>query len=424
EASGKPVDRIMPSFINQRGAPVLDVSLSCINNRATLDISQQRFFLDPALMQTRSAERWQIPVCVKAGRAGAGGCDLIADNKQTLSLGNGCVPWAFVNAGAQGYYRTAYSPDMLHALAPRIQEVLTPPERLSLAGDEWALVRAGRHSVTDYLTLVPGYATEHTNGVLSNVVDRLEFIGEYLTTPENRPRFQAFVRGLFRPLFQEIGFTSATVDSDERRALRATLIHTLGVTAADPQVAVSARAAFDRALGGGPALDPTLSRAIVNVAARNGDATLFDAMLAASERSSSGDEKYRYLYALTQFTDPSLIDRALAYSLTPKLRSQDTATFLARFLEQNHARARAWAFIKEHWSDLQPKLAIFGGDTTVTSALGSFCDAAARDDIQSFFAQHPLPAASRRLSQTVERIDNCIALRSSQTPKVAEFLQK
>lgn len=109
----------------------------------------------------------------------------------------------------------------------------------------------------------------------------LEFIDEYLTTPENRPRFQACVRGLFTPLFQEIGFTSATVDSDERRALRATLIHTLGVTAVDSQIAVSARAAFDRALGGGPALDPTLSRAIVNVAARNGDATLFDAMLTA-----------------------------------------------------------------------------------------------------------------------------------------------
>jgi aminopeptidase N len=424
EASGKPVDRIMPSFINQPGAPLIEVSQSCINGRSTLDVSQQRFFTDPALAQTRSPERWQIPVCVKTGVPGAGGCDLIADNRQTLSLGNACVPWAFVNAGAQGYYRTAYSPEMLRALAPRIQEVLTPQERVSLAGDEWAMVRAGRHSVADYLTLLPGFATEHTNGVLSNVVDRLEFIDEYLTTPDNRPRFQAFVRGLFTPMFQEIGFTSATVDSDERRALRATLISALGMTAADPQVAASARAAFDRALGGGPALDPTLSRAIVNVAASNGDAALFDAMLAASERSTSGDEKYRYLYALAQFTDPSLVDRALAYSLTPKLRSQDTATFLARFLEQSHARARAWAFIKEHWTDLQPKIAIFGGDTTVTSALGSFCDPATRDDIQSFFAQHPLPAASRRLSQTVERINGCMALRASQTQIVNGFLTR
>jgi aminopeptidase N len=423
-ASGKPVERILPTFINQAGAPVLEVSLSCINNRSAIDISQQRFFLDPALMQGRPTERWQIPVCIKAGPAGAGGCDLIADNKQTLSLGNSCVPWAFANAGAQGYYRTAYSPEMLRALAPRVQEALTPPERLSLAGDEWALVRAGRHSAADYLTLVPGYALEHTDGVLSAVVDRFDYIGQNLTTAESHPLFQRFVRGLFSPLFQEIGFTSTAVDSDERRALRATLIHTLGVYGDDPQVAASARTALDRALGSGPALDPTLARAIIDVAAKHGDTALFDTILASADRSTSGDEKYRYLYALAEFTEPGLVDRALAYSLTPKLRSQDAAGYLARFLYQEAARPRAWAFMKAHWAELEPKVAIFGGDTMVTAALGSFCDASTRDDIKSFFAQHPLPSASRTLTQTIERIDNCISLRASQTGRVTEFLQR
>ena len=221
-ASGKPIDRILPTFVNQPGAPLLEVSLSCVNNRSQLDISQQRFSLDPAPAAGRPPERWQIPVCVKAGSSG-GGCDLIADNRQTLSLGPSCVPWAFANAGAQGYYRTAYSPDTLRALAPRIEEVLSPPERLSLAGDEWALMRAGRHNAADYLTLASGFAREHTDGVLSNVTDRLDFIEKYLTDSDSRPRFQRFVRSLFEPLFQEIGFTSTAVDSDERRALRATL---------------------------------------------------------------------------------------------------------------------------------------------------------------------------------------------------------
>jgi len=425
EASGKSVDRILPTFINQPGAPLLDVSMSCINGRSTIEISQQRFFIDPAgaaAPGARSSERWQIPVCIKAGADGAGGCDLIADNKQTLSLGNTCVPWAFANAGAQGYYRTAYSPEMLRALAPRIQEALTPPERLSLAGDEWALVRAGRHSAADYLTLARGFATEQTDGVLSDVVARLEFIDEYLTAPDTRPQFQRLVRGLFTPLFQEIGFASTAVDSDERRALRATLIYTLGATGEDPQVAATARTALDRALGGGPSLDSTLARAIINVAARHGDAALFDTILSSAERSTSGDEKYRYLYALAQFTDPALVDRALAYSRTPKLRRQDTAGFLARLLNEEAARPRTWAFMKAHWTELEPKVAIFGGDTTVTTALGSFCDAAARDDIAAFFAAHPLPSATRTLTQTLERIDNCIALRAAQTQTVAEFL--
>ena len=423
-SSGKPIDRILPTFINQPGAPLLDVSVSCVNNRSQIDISQQRFFLDSALMQTRSAEHWQIPVCVKTGSGGAGTCDVIADNKQTLSLGNSCVPWAFANAGAQGYYRTAYSPETLRALAPRIEDVLTPPERLSISGDEWALVRAGRHNAADYLTLATGYATEHTNGVLANVADRLDFIDEYLTNADSRPRFQRFLRTLFTPLFQEIGFTSAGTDNDERRALRATLISTLGLTGADPAVAASARTALDRSLAGGTALDPTLARSIIGVAARNGDAPLFDALLAASERSSSGDEKYRYLYSLAQFRNPALIDRALAYSLTTKLRSQDTASYFARFFGDEVTRPRAWAFMKEHWTELEPKVTIFGGDTTVVASLSSFCDATTRDDIASFFAQHPLPSAARTLTQTVERINNCIALRTAQTPIVSGFLSR
>src|SRR5215831_8892138 len=304
-ASGKPVDRILPTFVNQPGAPLLDVSLSCINGRSPLDISQQRFVLDPSSPAARPAERWQIPVCVKTGADG-GGCDLVADNRQTLPLGPTCVPWAFANAGAQGYYRTAYSPDMLRALAPRIEETLTAPERLSLAGDEWALVRAGRHSAADYLTLASGFAREHTNGVLSTVTERLDFVGEYLTSADSLPRFQRFVR------------------------------------------------------------------------------SLFDALLAASERATSPEDRYRYLYALADFQDPALIDRALDYTLTSKLRSQDTAGYLSRFLGEEAARARAWAFLKQHWAELEPKIAIFGGDTAITGALSSFCDRAARDDISAF----------------------------------------
>jgi aminopeptidase N len=420
-ASGKPVDRILPSFVNQPGAPLLEVSLQCVNNRAQLDVSQQRFFLDPAAMQTRSAERWQIPVCVKTA-GGGGGCDLIADTKQSLSLESACVPWAFANAGAFGYYRTAYSAETLRGLTPRIQEVLTAPERLSLSGDEWALVRAGRHTAADYLRLAGGFATEHTNGVLSGITDRFVTVDQYLTTAETRPRFQQFVRTLFSPLFQEIGFTSASVDSDERRALRATLIHTLGVTGNDAALGATARAALDRALQGGPALDPTLAQSIVRVAVRFGDATLFDELAAASDRATSPDERYRYLGALTEFRDPALIDRALDLSIAPRMRTQDTARYIAAFFSSESGRSRAWAFVKDHWRELEPKVKIFGGDTALVSSLGNFCDASSRDDIASFFRQHPLPAAARTLTQAIERINNCIAFRSAQTGSVSEFL--
>jgi len=89
---------------------------------------------------------------------------------------------------------------------------------------------------------------------------------------------------------------------------------------------------------------------------------------------------------------------------------------------QDSARPRTWAFLKQHWSELEGKVTIFGGDSGLINALGSFCDAGSRDDITAFFAAHPLPSASRTLGQTVERINSCIALRERQAPALASWL--
>ena len=73
---------------------------------------------------------------------------------------------------------------------------------------------------------------------------------------------------------------------------------------------------------------------------------------------------------------------------------------------------------------LEPKVTIFGGDTNLIRAMSSFCDARSRDQIKTFFAAHPLPAAARTLEQTLEQIDNCITLRETQAPAVAVWLQR
>jgi aminopeptidase N len=420
-SSGKPVERILPTFVNQPGVPLVDVSLACLDDRATVTLKQERFSLD---RRDTGPDRWQIPICVRAPGQTSPTCDVLTDVSATLTLGGGCVPWVVANAGAKGYYRTAYASDILRAIAPRIESDLTAPERMSLADDEWALVQSGRHAASDYLTLAAGYGREHTSGVLDDVTNRLEFIREYLTTTSTRSPFEAFARTLLRPLFEELGLTVASTDGDDRRALRATVVGALGTTGNDADLVSKARALLDRSLGGGPPLDPTLTDAIVHVAAEHGDARLFDALAAAAAQAASPEEEYRYLYALTEFRDPALIDRGLQRVLTPQLRSQDAAIFLGRFFGNPAARDRAWSFVTEHWTALEPKVTIFGGDVRLVDALGRFCDARSRDAIRSFFAAHPLPSAARTLDQTLERITNCVTLRGRQTDGVADWLQK
>src|SRR5256885_13738479 len=141
----------------------------------------------------------------------------MTDASHTMTVDATCAQWVFANAGAAGYYRTAYPPEMLRAIASRVETDLTAPERMALLDDEWALVRAGRHSAGDYLTLAAGYGREHTSGVLEEVARRLAAIDEDLTTDATRPRFAAFARSLLRPLLDEVGFAGSATDTDDRR---------------------------------------------------------------------------------------------------------------------------------------------------------------------------------------------------------------
>ena len=95
------------------------------------------------------------------------------------------------------------------------------------------------------------------------------------------------------------------------------------------------------------------------------------------------------------FQDPALIDRGLRRTLTSEIRNSGCRVlYLSRFLFNATARPRAWTFITENWTAIEPKVKIFGGDTNLTAALGGFCDASSRDQIQAFFAAHPLPRGS------------------------------
>jgi aminopeptidase N len=423
ETSGKPVDRIMPTFVDQPGSPLVDVSFACTGGTTQVTLAQERFFLDSTLLKAGSAERWQVPVCLKTSGQQNATCDVLSRPSQTIAVGTaGCVPWVFANAGAKGYYRTAYAPEALKAMAPHVEDALSAPERLSLLGDEWALVRSGRHTVSEYLTLASGFGSERTSGVLGLVTDGFRFIHEYLTADATRARFEAFTRSLLRPSYDEVGFVSASGDTDDRRALRAALIDALGTTGGDPEVVATSRAALDRALGGGRPLDPAVAGAIVRVAAEHGNAKLYDELMAASDRVAPPEEHYRYLYALADFRDPALIDRALQYSFSPQLRSQDTAIYLGRFFGNEAARLRAWSFLKQHWAELESKIVISFGDVNLVNSLSSFCDAGTRDDIKTFFAEHRLPTAARTLDQTIDRINNCMELRDKQATPLTEWL--
>jgi aminopeptidase N/puromycin-sensitive aminopeptidase len=58
----------------------------------------------------------------------------------------------------------------------------------------------------------------------------------------------------------------------------------------------------------------------------------------------------------------------------------------------------------------------------LVGSTASFCSVETRDDIQSFFAAHKVPATDQALKHAIERINGCIEFRSLQEPNLRQWL--
>jgi aminopeptidase N len=424
--SGQPVDRILGSFVDQKGSPLVDVRAQCTDERLDVTLTQQPFFLEtPPLPGGDADPRWQTPVCLKWPNAdGTMGqtCRLLTEPLQTWQTPS-CPAWLYANAGGLGVYRTAYEPEMLRRLAAVAGTALTPVERISLAGDQWALVRQDGTRMAQYLSLAEGLAADRAGRVVGEVTGRLDYIAAYLVDEAARPAYEAWIRRVLGPAARELGWTVAPGEPEDQQARRASVLFTLGAAGDDPETIRTAGEIARQYLDGTATPDPATLGVAIQLAASHGDAALYDRMLARMRSEIEPTEQQRFRNALGRFTDPALVRRTIALALSTEVRTQDAPGLLAALLANPAARQDTWQALKNGWTELEQRLGVFLGIPNVVGATGAFCDAAAREDIRRFFDAHRIPSAERALRRSLESIDACVALRDRSAPGLREFLQ-
>ncbi len=422
KASGKPVDKVMPTWVEQAGAPMVSVQAQCTRNQTSVELSQTRFFNDPELLKAGSPELWQIPVCIKSADAKAPRCELMTQKQQAFKL-NGCSPWVFVNAGGQGYYWSAYSPELTTKLAESAEQVLTPQERVSLLNDEWALVRGAQHPISQYLDLAQGMRSDATRQVVQQIAERVAIISDDLVEKSDREAYRAWVRNQFRPMLNQLGWSAKPGDSDDVKSIRRTIIDALGYSGRDREVLRRASEMAQQYMKDPASVDPNLGGLSLQLAALDGDAKLYDAYEQHMSQAKSPQELYAYMEALTRFPQPELARRTLAMMLSPKIRAQDMFRGMGGLLENPQTRELAWDYFKSHWPEIDKKIGStfsfgFGG------LAAAFCSEQAKQDVQQWFAQHPDPGGPRALRQGLERLDTCVRVRNTQGAKLASWLKQ
>jgi len=151
-------------------------------------------------------------------------------------------------------------------------------------GDEWAVMRSGRATVGDYLDLVSAVHGDPNSIVLGDAVGKIQTIEARIAGDKNeRTALQAWVRKEFSPVYQALGPMpqGSAAEPQDKKQLRALLFGLLGA-AKDPAVVAEAKQLTDKWIADQTSVDPSLAKTAASVAAENGDAALYDRLLAMS----------------------------------------------------------------------------------------------------------------------------------------------
>ena len=423
--SHQPVDKIMQSFVTKPGVPLLTLSEQ---QPGRVPIVQSRFFLSaPKNQHADTFESgpldWTLPVCIKTTSKPI--CRVLTPEDSALPIPMDIgLPVFYANANGKGYYRTAYTPSQFNAIVVKAETSLTPPERIGLVGDRWALVRSGQGTVGDYLNLVLALKHDPNAAVLESALAKVTSIDTRIATDDNRTQLAAVLRREFSPIYTGLG-QPAKNEPFDRQQLRALLFETLGA-AKDPAVLAEAHQLTDRAFADpnhkDKTLDPVLTDAAIVITTANGDAALYEKVLAASKDPKDPGAQSDALRNLARFRDPALVTRTLDYAVSGQVRNQDSWIVLAALLRNRETRDQAWSYIQQNWDKVHAQFTTSSG-VRVVNATGFFCTAGQRDEVISFFATHKVDASERTLSKAIDSINDCIHLQSTQQPNLHQWLE-
>jgi aminopeptidase N len=419
--TGKPVDGIMRSYVDQPGVPILEVSSTCAEVTTAINVEQERFLLNGETTGSTKPRTWTIPVCLKGTSGDTSSCHVVTSPTDTLRL-PGCIAQPFINSGSLGYFFTEYRPEAVRALARSALGTLTPAERIGLLGDEWRIVETGRHDIGVMLDLAATLADDPTPAVTETLGNSLAYTAEYLVSDADRPKLEAWIRRQFGPSLDRLDAAAAGAD-EQVQSRHAELLRLVGLWGAAPEVQKRARERALAYIADQSSVPGTLAPSVLRVAAASGDTALYDQYLARTKQLASDPEQYhRFFNALPYFRDPALVKRTLETALSSEVRTQDSATLINGLLGLPWSRPIAWAFVKSEWARITESLGTFQGIPYIVFGTGSFCSTQDAADVKSFFAAHPVPAAERGIQQAIEQIETCAGVRARQSAPLSRWL--
>ncbi len=395
KASNQPVKEMMHSWINQAGYPIIETQ----QTSSILRLIQKRFLLED---QKKQNQKWLVPLSIKT--KGKTIFKLMKNTSEQIKIQK--LQWLKINENATGFYRVKYELSHLPTLKQLIRtKQIESIDRWQIHNDLFSLCLSTKISLNTYLEFLKSYENESDYLVLSDIVDTLNFIYIISANEEFWDKIIDNNKNCLTRIFSQIGWEEKKDEKSTIPLLRSSIILVLGKHY-DKEILKQAKIKFNNFLKNPNSLNSNLRTTIYSLIAWQGSNKTYNLIKDLYKKAPIHEERIRFLVALCNFKDKSLLERTLDFSLSDEVKLQDISIPILYIAQNPFGKNLVWPWLKSNWNKILRKT----GKTSafllkrIVESLSLITNKKQYDDISTFFKTHPTTGIEMSLSQTLEKI--------------------
>lgn len=396
KVSGLPVRKIMKSWTEYSGFPVVSVAVEGSNL-----VFEQREFKQ---LPRPSKRTWPIPLSLHTAKDEVSKPFLLSGSSKKIPLPES---FDFINLDHDDTSLTVIRYDMglLARLLPKFSDkTLGTHDRLALVRDMFLLAKSGLIPTDVYLETLMFTKNELSYVIWSEVAKQLNQLCRMTFNTKAQIKVEKFKTELFSQLLNrpEMGLKRKVNESTNNSLLRGLAFVEAGL-GGNKQAVAAAKKYF----GAGKriqSVDVNLRSAIFATVARYGSTSQIGTLIKLYKQSQLAIEQQQILHSLiagaTDKTQKVILD--LIYS--EHVRNQDKPFAIAATMQNPAIKKQAWQRLLKHWPELEQRFSGTKMAGYLLSGAASFNSEAELSQFQKFLSGKKMPYAKQAIAQTIEKI--------------------
>uniref|UniRef100_A0A1I7VNP8 Aminopeptidase n=3 Tax=Loa loa TaxID=7209 RepID=A0A1I7VNP8_LOALO len=431
EASGQDIETLMSTWTKQMGYPLVSVSQEINGKKRIIKMNQKRFLADGTTDEKNSL--WQIPITISVSSEPDKIKErvLLKEFEHDVTI-NDVDPkdWIKLNVGTTGFYRVLYSNDMLQALLPDFATKKIPVlDRFGIANDIFALVKSGRQSAKQFLSLLESSSNEDDYTVWSTLDSGISALSNVLShyDPIMRSKFNKFIVKILIPVANRLGWEAKPNEDSQIALLRALILGRLGRCDHEETIK-AAREKFLEHFRNKTELHPDLRLTIYGMMGRHYGKEGFQELKEIYETAGFGEVERNCIVAMPQTSDVDLLKEVFEYGIkNGKVRPQDIIYLFYGACVNKSGQDFVWKYFKDSTKLLLQK---FGG---ANSSLFQHCYRTSADcqcssvmvkEVEDFVCSCLEADEARTLNRTTRQIMESVHLNEQLLKRNADVINE